>query len=150
MHQRLGLAWVGGMISRSWPRLCTPVDIRWKKPQKVSLCLTFRPARRDFPTCRDSIGKSFHAKQIGPDTWCFPSEQNTMWDVGPEILISISLIVHYLEGSRAVVSGPWKKTWRKNHETQLALPGVTLKQPKNRPLGTMPDYLSMLTSERVL
>jgi hypothetical protein len=35
-------------IALKWP--CTPVDIRWKKAQKVSLCLTFRPARRALST----------------------------------------------------------------------------------------------------
>ena len=35
------------VLSWSQPGLCTPVDIRWKKAQKVSLCLTFGPARRD-------------------------------------------------------------------------------------------------------
>ena len=35
------------LMSRSQPGLCTPVDIRSKKAQKVSLFLTFRPARRD-------------------------------------------------------------------------------------------------------
>ena len=35
------------LMSRSQPRLCTPVDIRSKKAQKFSLFLTFRPARRD-------------------------------------------------------------------------------------------------------
>jgi hypothetical protein len=34
-------------MSWSQPELCTPVDIRWEKAQKVSLCLTFWPARRD-------------------------------------------------------------------------------------------------------
>ena len=37
------------ILSRSQTRLRTPVDIRWKKSQKVSLCLTFRLARREFP-----------------------------------------------------------------------------------------------------
>ena len=46
----LGLAGVGELILMPHPRLRTPVDIRSKYVQEVSLCLTFRSARRDFPT----------------------------------------------------------------------------------------------------
>jgi hypothetical protein len=83
-----GLGWVGGLISRSQPGLCTPMDIRWKRARKFSLFLTFRSARRD----PDVSGLDQQAVPYQADrTWLavFLGEQNTMWDVEPEILISI-------------------------------------------------------------
>src|SRR4051812_14222206 len=70
------------------PRLRTPVDRRWKKAPKFSLFLIFRPARRAFPVAR--LDRQVLSCQVDPIKHVFfPNGQNTIWDVEPEILISI-------------------------------------------------------------
>ena len=76
------------------------------RPQNSHFFSLFGPPAV-IPTCRDSIRKSFHAKQIRSAYVVFPSEQNTMWDVGPEILISIFA---YCSLSVEVASGEQEQT----------------------------------------
>ena len=58
-----------------------------------------------IPTCRDSIGKSFHAKQIGADTWPSRASKTPCGTSDPKFSYRFPLIVHYLKplgtGSRA-------------------------------------------------
>ena len=65
-----------------------------------------------IPTCRDSIGKPFHPKQIGHDSWLSRASKTPCGTWDPKFSYRFPLIVHYLEGSRqwAAGSGPWKKT----------------------------------------
>ena len=50
------------LLATAQPRPRTPVDIRWKKAQKVSLSLTFQRARRDLPVAKlDPQTLSFQA-----------------------------------------------------------------------------------------
>ena len=49
-----------------------------------------------IPTCRDSISKSFHAKQIGPDTWSSRASKTPCGTSNPKVSYRFPLIVHYL------------------------------------------------------
>ena len=57
----------------------------------------------------------------------FPSEQNTMWDVGPKILISISAYCSLSRGRWAVTWAVERGSWAleedagENHRAKLAL-----------------------------
>jgi hypothetical protein len=85
----------------------------------------------------------------------FPSEQNTMWHVGPEILISI---LAYCTLSQGVEHGPWivEEPVSKNQGTQLAMaiargesitaPNVEFRNPKNRPLGRCVRFVAPFRS----
>ena len=162
---------------------------RWtsarKRPKKSHFFSLFGPPGV-IPTCRDSISKSFHAKQIGPDTWSSRASKTPCGTWDPKFSYRFSLIVHYL----AVGSGQWKKFGRvgqrrlrraTHHVIRWVTPPSAADPPyhsgrgawtvedapriteprspcqvsrsrtqKQRPLGTMPGDLIMLTSERVL
>jgi hypothetical protein len=91
-------------LSRSQPRPCTLVDIRWKKAQKFSLFLTFRSVRRDPDV--SGLDSQLLPCQVHPiRRVVFSNGQNTMWDVEPEILISNSA---YCSLSQAIATSSAK------------------------------------------
>jgi hypothetical protein len=84
------------MQVESRPRSRTPVDVWSKRIRKVSLCLTFRPARSGFPMARldsqaalSQIDQACHVVFSGTETPCGTSN--------PKVSYRSPLIVHYLK-----------------------------------------------------
>ena len=114
-----------------------PLEIGPKSAHFFSL---FGPSGVTFQR-RTSIRKSFHAKQIEPDSWSSRASKTPCGTWDPKFSYRFRLIVHYLRrGAWTVERGPWtvEEEVCKNHRTQLALPCVRLKNPQNRPFGTTP------------
>jgi hypothetical protein len=75
------------LTSRSQPKPRTPVDIRWERASEVSLCLTFRHARRDLPLAKlDPQVTSCKANQT--DTWSSRGSRTPCGTPNPKSLIS--------------------------------------------------------------
>src|SRR3954453_11225050 len=63
---------------------------------KNSHCFSLFGPPGVIPTCRDSICKSFYAKQIDPDTWTSRASRTPCGTSNPKFSYRIPLIVHYL------------------------------------------------------
>jgi hypothetical protein len=84
------------LLPRSQPRSCTLVDICWKRIGKVSLCLTFRPARSGFPMA--SLDSQVALSQR--DRVCqvdFSGKETPCGTSNPKVSYRSPLIVHYLK-----------------------------------------------------
>jgi hypothetical protein len=98
---------------------------RWtsagKRPKKSHFVSLFGPPGV-IPTCRDSISKSFHAKQIGADSWSSRASDTPFGTWDPKASYRFRLIVHYLR-AWVVDRGSWtaEEDLCKNHKTPLAL-----------------------------
>ena len=82
-----------------------------KSPKKSHIVSLFGPPSV-IPTCRDSIRKPLHHRQIGLETWPSRASKSAPGTWNTKVLNRFLLIVHYLEshGQYAVVSGSSKKT----------------------------------------
>jgi hypothetical protein len=87
------------------PGLCTLVDIRWKNAQKVSLCLTFRPARRGLSEAK--VNPQAASCQGDPIEHLISRATKTPYGTAnPKVSYRFSLIVHYLGRNLADNFGP--------------------------------------------
>jgi hypothetical protein len=85
----------GLSLTTDQSRLCTVVDIRWKRPRNSHFFSLFGPAGVTSGT-QSAISKSFHAKQIRADSWSCRASKTPCGTPNPKFSYRFPLIVHYV------------------------------------------------------